>query len=91
MSFYVNGCQCVYNVYLVYVPCPIRDPHHTGIPTTGRFEAVNSGARHRYEASRKVNGRCWNYAPSVCSKYGQRYANVPAYREQRLLVLKKKR
>ena len=37
------------------------------------------------------NGRCWNYAPSVCSKYGQRYANVPAYREQRLLVLKKKR
>lgn len=90
MSFYVNGCQCVYNVYLVYVPCPIRDPHHTG----QNHWALRSREQRRTTSLRSVSKGEWKVL-ELCTfcllQIRRTYANVPAYREQRLLVLKKKR
>ena len=74
MSFYVN--QCLSNVYLLYVCiciCPMS--HHQGSTNRHPYCALRSREELRttshHEASRKVNGRCWNYAPSVCSKCGE--------------------
>ena len=90
MSFYVNGCQRVYNVYLVYVPCPIRDPHHTG----QNHWALRSREQRRTTSLRSVSKGEWKVL-ELCTfcllQIRRTYANVPAYREQRLLVLKKKR
>lgn len=76
MSFYVNGCQRVYNVYLVYVPCPIRDPHHTG----QNHWALRSREQRRTTSLRSVSKGEWKVL-ELCTfcllQIRRTYANGP--------------